>query len=98
MTAPGGEPPGDPVSVVRLRPRFDALMGLPDRGDLGPVAKPSREGLHPALASPLDSRPPLVEQVGSAALLLLVHDAEPIGGKRRPRSRACRIEGAGLGR
>src|SRR5947207_3215354 len=78
MAAPGGESTGDPVAVVRLGARLDPLMGLSDRGDLGPVRKAVREGLDARLAQALELRPALAEQVGSAAFRLLVHDGEPI--------------------
>ena len=64
MTAAGAQPAGDPVAVIGLGAGLEALVGLPDRGDLGPVRKGVREGLDPRLTQALELRPPLGEKVG----------------------------------
>ena len=63
VTAAGAQPAGDPVAVIRLGAGLEALVGLPDRGDLGPAREGVREGLDPRLAQALELCPSLGEKV-----------------------------------
>ena len=71
VAAAGDDPPGDPVARLGLDPRRQPLVRGPHLGDVLAPGELVRERLDPRLADPLQLLPPVREDVGESAGLLL---------------------------